>query len=31
MLGLPMALYSHYLVEERIKSERLLHNIIPET
>ena len=29
MLGLPMALYSHYLVEERIKSERLLHNIIP--
>ena len=30
MLGLPMALYSHYLVEERIKSERLLHNIIPK-
>ena len=29
LLGLPMAMYSYFLVEERIKSERLLHNIIP--
>ena len=29
LLGLPMAMYSYFLVEERTKSERLLHNIIP--
>ena len=30
LLGLPMAMYSHFLVLERKKSESLLHNIIPK-
>ncbi len=30
LLGLPMAMYSHFLVLEREKSESLLHNIIPK-
>ena len=30
LLGLPMAMYSHFLALERKKSESLLHNIIPK-
>ena len=30
ILGLPMGLYSKFLVEERERSERLLHNIMPK-
>ena len=30
LLGLPMAMYSYFLVLERKKSESLLHNIIPK-
>ncbi len=30
ILGLPMGLYSKFLVEERERSEKLLHNIMPK-
>ena len=30
LLGLPVAMYSHFLVLERKKSESLLNNIIPK-
>ena len=30
ILGLPMGLYSKFLVEERVRSEQLLHNIMPK-